>query len=40
MNVIVLSKVAILNYGYGIYITHRYELKHLDATACESDSRQ
>ena len=40
INVIVLSKLTILNYGYGIYITCQYELIHLDATVCESDSRQ
>ena len=40
MNVIVLSKVTILNYGCGIYITRQYELKHLDATVCKSYSAQ
>ena len=39
MNVIVLSKGIILNYRYGIYITHQYELKQLDATARECDSK-
>ena len=40
MNVIKLPMVTILNYGYGIYITCQYQLKHLGATACECDSEQ